>query len=178
MNKIFCREKLEIEIHQHPHHQNLNEKLMNDFSKLDFLSHDDNQKFTNIKGSQFNFVRHQLSMKPKGVTLVENWAKQIIQNKLMSPVEFRLGSWAARLNRGQETLEHDHLYHATFALVYFVNTPKGASPLVFPTSGKKVKAESGKLVLFPSSLRHKVPANKCDNRVTIASNITILEKIV
>ena len=175
MNKTFCRENLEIEIHHHPHHQSLNEKLMHDFSKLNFFSHN---KFTNIKGSQFNFVRHQLSMKPKGVTLVENWAKQIIQNKLMFPVEFRLTSWATRLDRGQETLEHDHLYYATFAFVYFVNTPKGASPLVFPTSGKKVKAESGKLILFPAPLRHKVPVNKCDNRVTIASNITILEKIV
>ena len=178
MNKIFCREKLKIEIHQHPHHQSLNEKLMHDLSKLDFFSHDEYQNFSNIKGSQFNFVRHQLLMKPKGVTLVENWAKQIIQNKLMFPGEFRFVSWAARLDRGQETVEHDHNYYATFAFVYFVNTPKGASPLVFPTSGKKVKAESGKLVLFPSSLRHKVPANKCDNRVTIASNITILEKIV
>ncbi len=173
MNKTFCRENLEIEIHHHPHHQSLNEKLMHDFSKLNFFSHN---KFTNIKGSQFNFVRHQLSMKPKGVTLVENWAKQIIQNKLMFPVEFRLTSWATRLDRGQETLEHDHLYYATFAFVYFVNTPKGASPLVFPTSGKKVKAESGKLILFPAPLRHKVPVNKCDNRVTIASNITIIEK--
>jgi|TARA_Y100000033_G_C2701087_1_gene88633 hypothetical protein len=173
VNKTFCRENLEIEIHHHPHHQSLNEKLMHDFSKLNFFSHN---KFTNIKGSQFNFVRHQLSMKPKGVTLVENWAKQIIQNKLMFPVEFRLTSWATRLDRGQETLEHDHLYYATFAFVYFVNTPKGASPLVFPTSGKKVKAESGKLILFPAPLRHKVPVNKCDNRVTIASNITIIEK--
>ena len=173
MNKTFCRENLEIEIHHHPHHQSLNEKLMHDFSKLNFFSHN---KFTNIKGSQFNFVRHQLSMKPKGVTLVENWAKQIIQNKLMFPVEFRLTSWATRLDRGQETLEHDHLYYATFAFVYFVNTPKGASPLVFTTSGKKIKAEPGKIVIFPASLRHKVPINKCDNRVTIASNITLIKR--
>ncbi len=175
MNKTFCRENLEIEIHHHPHFHSLNEKLIDDLSKLSFYSYDDNQ-ITNIKGSQFNFVRNKPYLKPRGVTLVENWAKQIIQNKLMFPVEFRFDTWAARLDRDQETLEHDHLYYATFSFVYFVNTPEGASPLVFSTSGRKVKAQPGKLVLFPAPLRHKVPVNKCDNRVTIASNITIIEK--
>ena len=172
---IRCRENLEVEVYHHPHYQSLNEKLMTDFSRLYFYRHEENLNHTNIKGSQLNFCKDNYSLKPKGVTLIENWVKQIIQSKLSVPTQLYFATWAARLDRGQETLEHDHLYYATFAFVYFVNTPKGASPLVFPTSGKKVKAESGKLVLFPAPLKHKVPVNKCDNRVTIASNITILE---
>ena len=172
--KIKCRENIKIEVHHHPHYQSLNEKLMNDFSKINFYSHEKIQ--TNIKGNQFCFTGDQRSLKPNGVTLIENWAKQILQAKLHVSAYFNFVTWAARLDRDQETLEHDHLYYATFSFVYFVNTPKGASPLVFSTSGRKVKAQPGKLVLFPAPLRHKVPVNKCDNRVTIASNITITEK--
>ena len=172
---MYCRENLEVEIHYHPHYQILNKKLMDDFSKLSFYSHGDTSNHTNIKGSQFGFTGDDLYLKPKGVTLIENWVEQIVKDKLSGSFNFRFGTWAARLDKNQETLEHSHLHFCTLAFVYFVNTPKGSSPLVFPTSGKKIKAEPGKLVLFPPSLNHKVPINKCDNRVTIASNVTILE---
>ena len=174
---MYCRENLEIEIHYHPHHQSLNKKLMDDFSKLSFYSHEDTSNHTNIKGSQFGFTGDDLYLKPKGVTLIENWVEQIVRDKLSGSFNFRFGTWAARLDKNQETLEHSHLHFCTLAFVYFVNAPKGSSPLVFPTSGKKIKAEPGKLVLFPPSLNHKVPINKCDNRVTIASNITISERL-
>ena len=174
--EIKCRENLEIEIYHHPHHQSLNEKLMNDFSKLSFHSHENTLIHTNIKGDQFGFTGDDLNLKPRGVKLIENWVKQIIQNKLRSSVDINFGTWVARLDKGQETLDHEHSFYATLAFVYFVNAPKGASPLIFTTSGKKIKAEPGKLVLFPGPLRHKVPVNKCDNRVTIASNISIIDR--
>ena len=172
---IRCRENLEIEVYHHPHYQSLNEKLMTDFSRLYFYRHDENLNYTNIKGSQFNFRKDNHSLKPKGVSLIENWVKQIIQSKLSVPTQLYFSTWAARLDKGQETLEHAHSFYATCAFVYFVNAPKGASPLIFTTSGKKIKADPGKLILFPAPLKHKVPTNKCDNRVTIASNISILE---
>ena len=174
---IRCKENLGIEIHHHPHYQSLNEKLMDDLSKLSFLLYEKNiYHHTNIKGSQFNSNRKNLSLKPRGVVLIENWVQQIIQSKLKFPFTYKFATWAARLDKGQETIDHHHLFCATYTFVYFVNTPKGSSPLTFTTSGKKIKAESGKLVLFPPSLRHKDSSNKCDNRVTIASNITISEK--
>ena len=172
---IRCRENLEIQIYHHPHYQSLNEKLMDDFSKLDFTNYNPSYKYSSIKGSKFSFSEHDSSMKPRGVTLIENWVEQIIKDKIKCLFHFNFNTWAARLDRGQETIEHDHLYFASFAFVYFVNTPIGASPLVFTTSGKKIKAKPGKLALFPSSLKHKVPTNKCDKRITIASNITITE---
>ena len=174
---MYCRENLEVEIHYHPHYQILNKKLMDDFSKLSFYSHGDTSNHTNIKGSQFGFTGDDLYLKPKGVTLIESWVEQIVRDKLSGSFNFRFGTWVTRLDKNQETLEHSHLHFCTLAFVYFVNTPKGSSPLVFPTSGRKIKAEPGKLVLFPPSLNHKVPINKCDNRVTIASNITIYERL-
>ena len=50
---------------------------------------------------------------------------------------------------------HYHHPHSSLVFVYFVNTPKGSSPLVFPTSGKKVKAEAGTLVIHPGVLNMK-----------------------
>ena len=172
---LKCKENLKIEIHHHPHYQSLNDKLMNDFSNLSFADYHP-YEYTNIRGSQFNFVDLEPSSIPKGVTLIENWVQQIIQSKLKLPLTYKFTTWAAKLDKGQETIDHNHLYVASLAFVYFVNTPIGASPLVFTTSGKRIKAESGKLVIFPASLRHKVPINKCDNRVTIASNIALIER--
>ena len=51
------------------------------------------------------------------------------------------------------------------SFVYFVKCPKGSSPLVFTTSGKKVKAEEGKIALFPANILHHVPKNRCEGRV-------------
>ena len=58
-----------------------------------------------------------------------------------------------------------------FSFVYFIKCPKGSSPLVFTKSGKKIKAEEGKIVIFPGWLRHHVPKNKCEGRITMAGNI-------
>ena len=58
----------------------------------------------------------------------------------------------------------------TFSFVYFVKTPKGSSPLIFTNSGKRIKAEEGKIVIFPGRLLHHVPKNKCEGRMTLAGN--------
>ena len=77
--------------------------------------------------------------------------------------------WGQVYNEGDYQISHSHLpSHVSF--VYYVNTPKGSSPLVFAQSGKKVKAESGKMVIFPGSIYHHVPKNKCEGRSVIAGN--------
>ena len=45
------------------------------------------------------------------------------------------------------------------------------SPLVFTTSGKKIKAEEGKVVIFSGDILHHVPKNRCNNRIVLAGNI-------
>ena len=97
MNKIFCREKLEIEIHHHPHYQSLNEKLIDDLSKFNFCSYKQNSYFTNIKGSQFSFTGNQLNLKPRGVTLIENWVEQIVRDRTNNnTIDFQLCLFFAR----------------------------------------------------------------------------------
>ena len=36
---------------------------------------------------------------------------------------------------------------------------------------KKIKAEAGKIVVFPGTIRHCVPKNNCKNRLVLAGNI-------
>ena len=171
---FYCRENLEVQVYKHPHYQSLNEKLMEDFNKLPFVAYENQTHFTNIKGKQLNFTNNPHIVKPKGIVLIEQWVKQLINN---NNVDINFHTWVARLDEGQETLEHDHYPLCTMVFVYFVNTPEGSSPLVFPTSGKKVKAEAGTLVIHPSTLRHKVPTNRTHGRVTIASNMDIIETV-
>ena len=57
-----------------------------------------------------------------------------------------------------------------WSFVYFIDCPRGSSPLVFSDSGKRIKAEEGKLVIFPGHLRHHVPKNKCEGRIVLAGN--------
>ncbi len=77
--------------------------------------------------------------------------------------------WGQLYNKGYYQDSHCHLpFHWSF--VYFVNTPRGSSPLVFTQNGKKIKAESGKLLIFPGNVAHHVPKNNCEGRSIIAGN--------
>ena len=50
-------------------------------------------------------------------------------------------------------------------------------PLVLTTSGKKIKAQEGKVIIFPSNVRHHVPKNRCDGRITLAGNIFVFSDL-
>ena len=68
-----CKENLEVQVYKHPHYQSLNEKLMEDLNKLSFVAYKDQAKFTNVRGKKVSF-----DIKPKGIVLIENWVKQLI----------------------------------------------------------------------------------------------------
>ena len=78
--------------------------------------------------------------------------------------------WLANYSKGDFTIPHHHK-PAMFSFVYFVRCPKGSSPLVLTTSGKRVKSDEGKVVIFPAGVWHHVPQNKCEGRMTLAGNI-------
>ena len=78
--------------------------------------------------------------------------------------------WFASYDKGNYVKVHNHLPFAVFSWVYFINSPRGSSPLIFTTTGKRIKPEEGKIVIFPSFIMHHVPKNKCDNRIVMAGN--------
>ena len=83
--------------------------------------------------------------------------------------------WGQWYRKGDFQVAHTH-YPFQWSFVYYVNTPKGSSPLVFTTSKKKVAAKAGNMVIFPSWVRHQVPPNKCEGRSVIAGNFFYANK--
>ena len=83
--------------------------------------------------------------------------------------------WGVLYGEGDKITRHQH-EPSLYSFTYFVNTPKGSSPLVFTTSKKKIKAESGKLIIFSSRIKHHVPPNRCKDRCSIAGNFINLSK--
>ena len=80
--------------------------------------------------------------------------------------------WQQKYHKGDFHDLHCHsVDRPEFSFVYFIKCPKGSSPLVFTKSGKKIKAEEGKVVIFPGWIRHHVPKNKCEGRITMAGII-------
>jgi len=78
--------------------------------------------------------------------------------------------WGQLYNKGHSQNAHHHLPY-DWSFVYYVNTPKGSSPLVFTQSRKKIKAKAGRLLIFPGHLTHHVPENNCEGRTVVAGNL-------
>ena len=174
------RENYEVIIGKHPHSESLNKKLMGDIKDFYFYSPEENGLPTNVIATQHNVKSEE---KTKSIQLIENWVSSLLERSnssfLSAPKEhgarFNMNIWFAKYNKGDYTLNHRHMDYAQYAFVYFVNCPKGSSPLVFTTSGKKIKAEEGKIVIFPPQLYHHVPKNKCDDRITLSGNVGMVE---
>ena len=159
-------EHSEIHIHQHPFYKSINEKLIEECKNFTFTRNIKNPdgRFTNVRALQtFNNIESPT------LSLINNWILSILQGKygFNSSIHEK---WISHYNKGDHTIRHDHV-PATFAFNYFIKTPPGSSPLIFSTSGKKIKAEEGKLVIFYGNVEHHVPKNRCDGRITMAGNI-------
>ena len=158
-------------IKKHPYAESLNKKLIRDTEVLleDFPS----IGYTNVKGKRTS----QIYERSPNVRSLVTWILAEYRNNRGywsvddEWIKRRIGVWLAKYNKGEYARPHHHKPH-TWSWVYFINTPKGSSPLVFSTSGKKVKAEAGKVVIFDATVRHEVPKNKCDNRIVCAGNVT------
>ena len=157
------KQELDIIIEKHPHSKSLNKKLLLECENCP----ENNTLFTNIKGTKL-FVKDS-----PNCTLVLNWVVNILKNKLHSsnsePIEYDKSMWFAKYDKGDYTEVHSHEPYALFSWVYFVNCPRGSSPLVL--NGKRIKAEEGKIVIFPAFVKHHVPKNKCKDRITLVGNM-------
>ena len=159
------RENHEIIIDKYPFAGRLNSRLLSDAEGIDYpLSFK-----TNVKGKMSKW-----SVESDNLETLKEWITSLVKEKH----NFRgyqlvfKEMWYARYDKNDHTLEHDHNL-SWLSFVYFVKCPRGSSPLIFTTSRKKVKAEEGKVVIFPSWIRHSVPKNRCEDRVVVAGNIIL-----
>ena len=175
------RENIDVIVEKHPHHESLNKNLMDDVKRFHFFPPEQNSHYTNIQATQYNVRSHDVT---SSMRTVMDWVKHLLARDvdfLLGPAEHTARSniniWFARYNKGDYTQIHYHLNYALYGFVYFVNTPKGSSPLVFTTSGKRIKSEAGKIVIFPSCVLHHIPLNKSDNRLVLAGNVGFVDSL-
>jgi len=169
------REECDIIIERHPYYESLNKKLMEDVEKVDYpegLSYEDYYKFY-AKHSSYHTVTDNIKV-------VNSWVLNVLRiyfgSSLSNYQSKVIQNWFAVYDRGDYVDCHNH-FPLSFSFVYFVNCPRGSAPLKFHYSGKKVKAEEGKLVIFPAHVGHSVPKNKCKNRVSLIGNVLIEEPL-
>ncbi len=148
---------------------------MEDVEKVDYpegLSYEDYYKFY-AKHSSYHTVTDNIKV-------VNSWVLNVLRiyfgSSLSNYQSKVIQNWFAVYDRGDWVDCHNH-FPLSFSFVYFVNCPRGSAPLKFYYSGKKVKAEEGKLVIFPAHVGHSVPKNKCKNRVSLIGNVLIEEPL-
>ena len=107
----------------------------------------------------------------KEVNNLVKWVSNIITNDILWTTYILkcVEVWGVLYKKGDYITEHQHS-PSLLSFVYFVNTPKGSSPVKFVTSGYKVKPEAGKVVIFESRLIHEVPPNRGEDRCIVSGN--------
>jgi hypothetical protein len=180
MKLSSVREDLYFVTEVHPYSDELNSRILEECKSLNFITDYWNADggFTNIMALQTHPFRCDKDFYNQfaSMGLLVDWIYDITINATKKEAYRDVGKlhidhiWVAKYNKGDWTKSHHH-HPAIYSFVYFVKSPKGSSPLVFTRSGKRIKAEDGKLVLFPGDLRHHVPKNRSDGRVVLAGNI-------
>ena len=104
------------------------------------------------------------------IEYVRNLILNIPYNHPSFPCKLELINWWGMVyNKGQYQNNHNHP-PAHWAFVYYVNTPKGSSPLEFSVINKKIFSKAGEVVIFPAWIYHRVRPNKCNDRSCIVGN--------
>ena len=169
-------EKFNIIIEKHHYYESLNRKLLKDAKTADYSGRSQADGDTALFSS--------VTTTSKNIDLINSWVKLLIfknypflgdvnfiEDGILAPdSSFNMQTWFVKYREGDETKSHHHI-PSFCSWVYFLRCPKGSPPLVFTQSRKKVKSEEGKVVIFPSWLRHHVPPNKCDGRVVLVGNV-------
>ncbi len=174
MHKVNVRsDNTEIFIFNHPFPEELNVQLERDIR----VCGDQQNKSTNVKAlmTHWDMFNHSQSFNH----LLEWITECFGQCDLLSfkrQTEYKLNSlWGMIYTQGEYAKPHDHL-PSYFSFVYFVKVDDSSSPLIFEASSTFIKPEIGKIVLFPSHLKHYVPEQKgVTERITIAGNIIATE---
>ena len=97
-----------------------------------------------------------------------------VKNKGQSPRLMTEECWGASYGKGEYTKNHNH-WPALWSWCYYLQVPKGSSPLVFPEAGIMFEPKVGDLVIFSGQAQHSVPPCECeDKRVMMAGNISVV----
>ena len=168
MNEIFCKEDLPVIIDHHPFYESLNKKIIKETKNHLYQENSKNLdgNLSNVRAAQTNDYK----ISTPSIELVYEWILNLLRPTNRGWKLEVDDAWLAWYRDNEFAIKHHH-HPSAYAFVYFIKCPKGSSPLIFSTSGKRIKAEEGKVVIFPGSLYHQVPKNKCNDRVVLAGNV-------
>ena len=152
MMKVF--ERTQVYVYEYPFAERLNPKL-HDIILEKAVHRDMGASMTDWKEC-FDI---------KEFRTIGDWVYKIIQGfnlNIDQIYDLKLKElWGQYYKKGDYQSTHTH-NPLSWSFVYYVNAPKGSSPLVFTSSNKKIFPKPGMLVLFPSWLEHYVPKHKCE----------------
>ena len=171
----LIQEKLVIEEYIHPYYEKVNPIL---HSHILSLPNDSDHPY-NVQAKMT-----ARNLQSKELDKLLQWIIQLIERDFLvkamgekSPQLHQINGWqwevecrelwGVEYKKGNYIAEHTHAPY-TYSFTYIVNSPQGSPPLIFPTSGHRVKSENGKLILWDGRLIHKVPPAKVDGRCIIA----------
>ena len=165
---LKLRENLPVIIEHYPFHESLNEKILKETAEIPLKENSRNRDagLSNVRA--LKSVIHRISS--PSIELIYEWILTLLRPTNRGWKLEVDNAWLAWYRDKEFAVKHHH-HPIAYAFVYFVKCPKGSSPLIFSTSGKRIKAEEGKVVIFPGNLCHHVPKNKCDGRIVLAGNI-------
>ena len=140
---------------------------------------------TNVKANMTDWRMHMKDEDfGKVATIAENVAKTMrygsthvdgdthTKRKGHSPRLMTEECWGASYGKGEFTQAHNH-WPAIWSWCYYLQVPKGSSPLVFREAGIMFEPKVGDLVVFNGQAEHHVPPCECEEkRVMIAGNIS------
>ena len=171
----LVNEKLAVAEYNYPYYKKINPIIYSYISSLP----NDPEHPTNV-GAKMTMR----NLKSKELDTLVNWIKQVASidfiSKAIGSKFYQINGWqwgiectelwGIEFKKGDLISSHTHNPYL-YAFTYVVNAPKGSSPLIFPTSGHRVKSKEGKLILWDARLVHRVPPAKVDGRCIIAGVI-------
>ena len=161
---MIIRENYELLIENHPYFESLNKKLLEEMAGMEWPE----SYRTNVNAKMTSW-----NTKSPTIKVIWTWIQTLIRRKYpwLPPSEklYLYSSWFASYGVGESTRVHEHLPNV-WSFAYFVNCPRGSSPLIFRDGNKKIHPKAGDLVIFPAHLTHKIPPNKCMGRTSIVGN--------
>ena len=139
-----------------------------------FLSHhkDEMNHTTNVKANSTNWTTHKTN---KDIFALSEIVLKIANDIKTLPL-YTSECWGVIYNNGEKTIQHNH-FPFLWSWCYYVKTPIGSSPLVFPDAKIIYEPKEDELIIFPSLCDHLVPPCSCEEkRIMVAGNIG-LERI-
>ena len=164
---MFVREYLRVMEYYYPFADKVNPLLFQQVKELgDSSTRPSNAHTSKFTGWNLNTKEVNNLVRWVGDLITRDFGREIISRDIFFKC---VEVWGALYNGGDYITPHHHL-PSLYSFVYYINAPKGSSPLTFTTSKRKIKPEEGKLVIFESRLQHNVVKNKCKERCIISGN--------